>query len=42
MTLLCFFLIMMTDGVPVLALLIAMGCDTAIIITLALLGIIHA
>lgn len=42
MTIICFMLVGATEGVPSWMFLLAMLCDTAIIITLTLTGVIHA
>jgi hypothetical protein len=41
MTLFAFLFSMSETGVPVLLVLVAMLCDTTILITLVLMGVIH-
>lgn len=42
MTFMCLMLVGCTDGIPSWIFLVAMACDTTIIITLTLTGVIHA
>jgi len=41
MTVMCFFLSLLGSGIPIIMWLIAMLCDTAILITAMSMGIIH-